>query len=154
MLCPERHTKVPADPRCWSCLSLDLLALQLGQLSSTWNTSQAYSSLAEVTQNQHEFNVSGNELWWFRSHFMCNSTASEKGPSEKLTGGYWFSCLPLINFRWFPNIIGIKYMSTLNLGLVLNDRLNLELRKISVFLSDSSRFGFWCASWNDSLFHI
>lgn len=72
--------------------------------------------------------MSGYKLHWFRISPMCNSTTSENEPCGKLTGGsYWFSCLPLINLYWCTNIIGMKYGSTVNLGLVLNDRLNLEL---------------------------
>ena len=53
--------------------------------------------------------MSGYKLQWFRISFTCNSTTSEKAPSGKLTGGsYWFSCLPLINLYWCPNITGIK----------------------------------------------
>lgn len=63
---------------------------------------------------------------------------------------------PLNSLTLIPNTIGIKCGSSLNLGLVLKDRLNFELDpcKAPYFPLCQLTFQFWCASWNTSPFHI
>lgn len=130
--------------------SLGTLKLHMKQL-------QGFAAPLSGNLKLAQFNLSGWKLQWFRISFMCNSTWSEKAPSEKLTGGsYWFSHLPLINLYWCPSTIGIKYGSSLNLGLVLKDRFNLELDpcKAPDFPLCQLTFQFWGAGWNASPFHI
>lgn len=129
----------------------------LGTLKLHMKQHQGFAAPLSGNLKLAQFNLSGWKLQWFRISFMCNSTWSEKAPSEKLTGGsYWFSHLPLINLYWCPSTIGIKYGSSLDLGLVLKDRFNLELDpcKAPDFPLCQLTFQFWGAGWNASPFHI
>lgn len=146
------HTKVLLTQ-----LLVQPLPKPVRQLSSTWNSSRGLQLPYQGNLKLAQFNLSSWKLQWFRISFMCNSTRCEKAPSEKLTGGsYWFSHLPLINLYWCPNTIGIKYGPSPNLGLVLKDRLNLEVDPCKTPYSPLCQltFQFWCASWNANPFHI